>query len=61
MLSTDNLDILPVTRPTSVTLDLEPEEVEMALASNGTSLQEAVMMAIISVLTLDTGAEALAN
>jgi len=47
MLSIDHLDVLPVMRPTSVTLaiDLEPEELEMALASNGASLQEPVMMA----------------
>jgi hypothetical protein len=40
---------------------LEPEELEMALASNGASLQEALMMTIISALTLDTEVEALAN
>jgi hypothetical protein len=33
----------------------------MALAFNGASLQEAVMTAIISALTLDTEVEALAN
>ena len=61
MLCTDHLDVLSVRRPTSVKLDLEPEELEMALASNGASLQEALMMTIISALTLDTEVEALAN
>ena len=63
MFSIDHLDVLPVMRRTSVTLaiDLEPEELELALASNGASLQEALMMAIISALTLDTEVEALAN
>ena len=45
----------------TLALDLAPEELEMALASNGASLQEAVMMAIISALTLDTEVEDLAN
>ena len=63
MLSIDHLDldVVSVARPTSVTLDLEPEELEMALASNGASLQEVVMMAIISALTLDTEVESVAN
>jgi len=50
-----------VTYERTLALDLAPEELEMALASNGASLQEAVMMAIISALTLDTEVEALAN
>ena len=46
---------------TSVTLDLEPEDLEMALATIGTSLQQAVMIAIISSLTIDSGVQALPN
>ena len=61
MLAIDHLDVLPVTRTTSVTLDLEPEDVEMALATNGTSLQQAVMIAIISSLTIDSEVQALSN
>ena len=41
--------------------DLEPEDVEMALATNGTSLQQAVMIAIISSLTIDSEVQALSN
>ena len=61
MLAIDHLDVLPVTRATSVTLDLEPEDLEMALATNGTSLQQAVMIAIISSLTIDSEVQALSN
>ena len=61
MLAIDHLDVLPVTRATSVTLDLEPEDLEMALATNGTSLQQAVMIAIISSLTIDFEVQALPN
>ena len=61
MLAIDHLDVLPVTRATSVTLDLEPEDLEMALATNGTSLQQAVMIAIISSLTIDSEVQALPN
>ena len=61
MLAIDHLDVLPVTRATSVTLDLEPEDIEMALATNGTSLQQAVMIAIISSLTIDSEVQALSD
>ena len=34
----DHLDVLSVSRGTSITMKLEPEDLEMALATNGTSL-----------------------
>ena len=59
MLAIDHLDVLPVTKSMSLTLDLEPEDLEMALATNGNSLQQAVMMAIVSALTVESEPEAL--
>jgi hypothetical protein len=61
MLAIDRLDVLSVSKATTLTLDLEPEDLEMALATNGTSLQQAVMMAIILALTVDSEPEALPN
>ena len=61
MLAIDRLDVLSVSKATTLTLDLKPEDLEMALATNGTSLQHAVMMAIISALTVDSEPEALPN
>ena len=57
MLAIDHLDVLSVSRGTSITMDLEPEDLEMALATNGMSLQHAVMMAIVSALTIDHDVE----
>ena len=61
MLAIDRLDVVSVSKATTLTLDLEPEDLEMAFATNGTSLQQAVMMAIISSLTVDSEAQALPN
>jgi hypothetical protein len=60
MLAIDHLDVLPATRATRLTLDLDPADLELALASNGTSLRQAVMMAIVSALAIDCEAEDLA-
>ena len=59
MLAIDHLDVLPAARLTRLTLDLHPADLEMALASNGTSLRQAVMLAIVSALAIDSEVEAL--
>ena len=39
--------------PLEVRLSIDPDELEMAMATNGSSLSEAVMKAIILALVLD--------
>jgi hypothetical protein len=43
--------------PLEITLSLAPDELEMAMATNGSSLSEAVMRAIILALVVNDGAE----
>jgi hypothetical protein len=46
-------EILTPRAPLEVTLSLDPEELEMAMATSGNSLREAVMQAIIFALVVD--------
>ena len=43
--------------PLEVTLSLDPDELEMAMATNGSSLREAVMRAIIFALVVNDETE----
>ena len=57
MLNFDELEFLPPTGPTVITLELSPEEVELALATNGSALQSELMMAIFAAMTTDPSEE----
>jgi hypothetical protein len=54
MLNFDELEFLPPTGPTIITLEVSPEEVELALATNGNLLHAQLMMALIAAMTTDT-------
>jgi hypothetical protein len=43
--------------PLEVTLSIDPDELEMAMATNGSSLREALMRAIIFALVLNGEAD----
>jgi len=43
--------------PLEITLSIDPDDLEMAMATNGSSLREALMRAIISALVSDGAAE----
>lgn len=45
-------------RPVTVRLSLDPDEIEMAMATNGSSLRGPIMRAIIFALVLDGGGSA---
>jgi hypothetical protein len=55
MLDLDGIEILPPIRPLVITLEVWPEEVELALASNGNSLRRGLMLALIATMAVETG------
>jgi hypothetical protein len=55
MLNLDGIYVLSPTRPVVITLEVNPEEIELALASNGNSLVGALMLALIATMTVETG------
>ena len=44
-------DVVPPVVPLVISLSLQPEEVEMAIATGGKSLQEHTMRALVEALT----------
>ncbi|MGH6736635.1 MAG: hypothetical protein ACRECX_11240 [Methyloceanibacter sp.] len=47
------LDVTPSRHPLAVYLSISPVELELALATHGASLREAMMRAIIAALAVD--------
>lgn len=43
--------------PLEITMSINPDELEMAMATNGSSLHEALMRAIIAALVVNDAAE----
>ena len=61
MSDTAKLEGLPSTASLLVTFAVRPEEIELALATNGDSLRERVLLALVAELTiLEDGSERLA-
>jgi hypothetical protein len=48
------LDIVPPLEPVRIVLDLTPPELELAVATSGTSLCAAMMKAIVAAMVVDT-------
>lgn len=55
MLDLDGIEILPPIRPLVITLEVWPEEVELALASNGNSLRRGLVLALVATMAVETG------
>jgi hypothetical protein len=49
------LDVVPPLNSLTITLDVSPMELEMAVASNGESLRIALMRAIVAAMVVDAG------
>jgi len=58
MLDLAGLEALPSTGPLLVTLVVRPDEIELALATNGASLQQRLLLALVAELTLIETADA---
>ena len=48
------LDVIPPLNKVTITLDVSPAELELAVATNGASLCPAMMNAIVAALVFDT-------
>ena len=46
------LEALPSKRPLLVTLAVRPDEIELALATNGASLRQQLLLALVAELTI---------
>ena len=55
--ASNEYEILTPRVPLEVTLSIDPDELEMAMATNGSSLRAALMRAIIFALVADGAAE----
>jgi hypothetical protein len=60
MPTVDELDVLPAKGTTLLTIAIDPDEVEMALATNGASLRHATLMALIAALATASECDGLA-
>jgi hypothetical protein len=49
------LDIVPPLSSVTITLDVSPPELELAVATSGVSLCGAMMKAIVAAMVVDTG------
>jgi hypothetical protein len=58
MLDLDGIYVLPPMRPVVITIEVHPEEIELAFASNGNSLLERLMLALIATIVVETGDDA---
>jgi hypothetical protein len=47
------LDVIPPLNSLTITLDVSPPELELAVATSGTSLCRAMMRAIVAALVVD--------
>ena len=48
------IDVIPPLRSVTITLDVSPTELELAVATSGKSLCPAMMNAIIAAMVVDT-------
>lgn len=51
------LDALPSKEPLLITLAVRPEEIELALATNGNSLRHRLLLALVAELTITETAD----
>jgi hypothetical protein len=49
------LDVIPPLNSLTITLDVSPQELELAVATNGASLCKAMMRAIVAAMVVDAG------
>jgi len=49
------LDVIPPLNTLTITLDVSPQELEMAVATSGASLCTAMMRAIVAAMVVDAG------
>jgi hypothetical protein len=49
------LDVIPPLNTLTITLEVSPQELEMAVVSNGESLRAALMRAIVAARVVDAG------
>jgi hypothetical protein len=49
----DGFDVIPPKEPISITLELKPEEIELAFATEGESLRRKVLMALVISMISD--------
>lgn len=49
------LDVIPPLNSFTITLDVSPQELEMAVATSGASLCAAMMRAIVAAMVVDAG------
>jgi hypothetical protein len=49
------LDVIPPLNPLTITLDVSPQELEMAVATSVASLCSAMMRAIVAAMVVDAG------
>jgi hypothetical protein len=49
------LDVIPPLNTLTITLEVSPQELEMAVVSNGESLRAALMRAIVAAMVVDAG------
>jgi hypothetical protein len=49
------LDVIPPLNSLTITLDVSPPELEMAVATSGVSLCSAMMRAIVAAMVVDAG------
>ena len=54
----DELEALPSRVPLLVTLAVRPDEIELALATNGNSLRHRLLLALVAELTIVETADA---
>jgi hypothetical protein len=48
------LDVIPPLHPLTITLHVSPPELELAVATSGVSLCEAMMKAIVAAMVVDS-------
>jgi len=49
------LDVVPPLKPVRITLEVSPPELELAVATSGASLCDAMMRAIVAAMVVDAG------
>jgi hypothetical protein len=49
------LDVVPPLKPVRIILDVSPPELELAVATSGASLCDAMMRAIVAAMVVDAG------
>jgi len=50
----EELDVIPPLHKVTITLDVSPSELELAVATSGVDLCKAMMQAIVAAMVVDT-------